>query len=328
MGICLHQKKRAMSFSSDVKEELARILPDDYHCLLAEAAAILRFAGHKSGSADNGRILVETENVVLAKKYLRLIKKAFDISVDLEIRKGASGKTNMYRIELAGGENKPAGNTGADDLFRRVWLETADWEDPAFSERLLVYSCCRRAFIRGAFLASGSVSDPGKSYHFEILCAGPEDAEELTRVIETFDLAPKTTERKHRFPVYLKDSEAIVDILNVMGASRALMDFENVRIIKGIKNSANRQSNCDAANITKTVQAASRQLDDIRLIEREIGLSQLSPQLREIAEVRLAHPEESLKELGEHMDPPVGKSGVNHRLGKLSQIAAEFRTQE
>ncbi len=317
-----------MSFSSDVKEELARILPDDEHCLLAEAAAILRFAGGQSGSAENGTLFVETENVILAKKYLRLIKKAFDISVDLDIRKGASGKTNVYRVELAGGEDETTGIGGAGDLFRRVWLETADWEDPAFSDRLLVYSCCRRAFIRGAFLASGSVSDPGKSYHFEIVCDSPEEAEELTRVIETFDLAPKTTERKHRFPVYLKDSESIVDILNVMGASRALMDFENVRIIKEIKNSANRQSNCDAANISKTVQAASRQLDEIHLIEREIGLAQLSPQLREIAEARLAHPEESLQELGEHVNPPVGKSGVNHRLAKLSRIAAEIRAQE
>ncbi|MCD8200035.1 MAG: DNA-binding protein WhiA, partial [Coriobacteriaceae bacterium] len=149
----------------------------------------------------------------------------------------------------------------------------------------------------------------------------------LTRVIETFDLAPKTTERKHRFPVYLKDSEAIVDILNVMGASRALMDFENVRIIKEMKNSANRQSNCDAANITKTVRAAARQMDDIRLIESEIGLTQLSPQLREIAEARLAHPEESLGELGNHLQPPVGKSGVNHRMEKLSRIAEELRAQ-
>ncbi len=319
-----------MSFASDVKTELARLLPDEYHCLVAETAAILRFAGRAEGSAENGTLLVETENVQLARKYLRLIKKAFDISVDLKIRKGPAGKANLYRIRLSSGEvGSEAESDGAEARARfcRVWRETADWEEPGFASSLLEYPCCRRAFIRGAFLSSGTMSDPGKSYHFEIICGAERDAEVLSRVIGTFDIEPKRTARKNKFSVYLKDSEAILDILNVMGASRALMQLENVRIIKGIKNSVNRQSNCDSANIGKTVRAATKQLEDIRLIENEMGLDKLTPPLREMAQARLEHPEESLAELGGYLDPPVGKSGVNHRLARIGEIAENIRRQ-
>ncbi len=314
-----------MSFSSDVKNELARQLPDESHCLLAEIAAILLFAGSTEGDADHGSILVETENVVLAKKFLRLIRKAFDISVDLDIRKSSSGKANVYQIRLTSGADDPR---IPGDRFDMVWRETADWGNPDFAGSLLEYPCCRRAFIRGAFLAAGSMSDPGKSYHYEIICRTPQEAEGMARIIETFDIPAKTTPRKNKFIVYLKDSESIVDILNVMGAGKALMDLENVRIIKEMKNSANRQSNCDSANISKTVRAAARQLEDIRLIRSRMGLDKLTPQLREMAEVRLEHPEESLQDLGGYMDPPVGKSGVNHRLARLGEIADTLRRQD
>ncbi len=321
-----------MSFSADVKTELARLLPDEYHCLLAETAAILRFAGKAEGSAEQGVLLVETEQVRLAKKYLRLIKKAFDISVDLDIRKGRAGKANLYRIMLSSGEGgEKADETGGEeshDRFARVWRECADWENPEFARTLLEYSCCRRAFLRGAFLSSGTMSDPGRSYHFEFICSIPEDAEHLAHLIESFGIEPKQTTRKQKSLVYLKDSEAIVDILNVMGASQALMRLENVRILKDIKNSANRQSNCDSANINKTVNAAKRQLADIRLIQSEIGLDKLTPTLREMAEARLEHPEESLQDLGGYLDPPVGKSGVNHRLIRIGEIADEIRRQQ
>ncbi len=320
-----------MSFSADVKTELARLIPDEYHCLLAETAAILRFAGCAEGSAEQGTLLVETEHVRLAKKYLRLIKKAFDISVDLNIRKGPAGKANLYRIMLTSEngteEADKNGEEESHDRFGRVWRECADWENPEFARSLLEYSCCRRAFLRGAFLSSGTMSDPGRSYHFEFTCSTREDAEYLTRVMESFEIEPKQTERKQKFIVYLKDSGAIVDILNVMGASQALMHLENVRILKDIKNSANRQFNCDSANINKTVSAAKRQLDDIRLIQREVGLDRLTPSLREMAEVRLEHPEESLQDLGGYLDPPVGKSGVNHRLIRIGEIADQLRRQ-
>lgn len=347
-----------MSFSGDIKQEIARRLPDEYHCLLAEISAIIRYAGILTGDADRGRIAVETENVTLARRYLRLIKKAFDITVDLDIRKFPSGKSRLYRIVLSSGEKESPLSSAdgpfpesrkrgteqgagrepsadglfqeirAGDRFSRVWRETADWERDGFRECLLEYPCCRRAFIRGAFLTSGSMSNPGKSYHFEIVCRDRQGARELCRVIETFEIEPKFIQRKNKYVVYLKDSQAIVDILNVMSASAALMNLENIRIIKEMKNSANRQYNCDSANINKMVRTATRQMEDIRLIERRIGFDRLSPALREMAAVRLEHPEESLKELGEYLSPPVGKSGVNHRLKKLEEIAETLRRED
>ncbi|MCD8230346.1 MAG: DNA-binding protein WhiA [Clostridiales bacterium] len=340
-----------MSFSGDIKNELARCFPDEYHCLLAELASIIRYAGTVSGDSEHGVITVETENVALAKKFLRLIRKAFDITLNLDIRKLPSGRRNLYHVELSSermfpaepaqerGKTKPILNSqsksgeetvetrGNGDRFSRVWRETADWGTPGFKESLLEYPCCRRAFLRGAFLASGSMSDPGKSYHLEIVCRRQEGAEELRGVMETFEIYPKIIGRKNKSVVYLKDSDSIVDILNVMGASNALMRLENVRIIKDMKNSANRQSNCDTANISKIVRTASRQLEDIRLIECRIGLEELPPLLREMAEVRLEHPEESLQELGAYLNPPVGKSGVNHRLKKLGEIAETLREE-
>ena len=182
-----------------------------------------------------------------------------------------------------------------------------------------------RAFIRGAFLVSGSVSDPGKSYHFEIVCRDEEQANRLCRQICYFEISAKIIQRKTRYIVYVKDSNGIVELLKVMGAGKASMDLENVRIIKDMRNSANRQYNCDAANINKMVKASARQLEDIHLLERTIGLDSLPPALCEMARVRLAHPEESLQELGQYLDPPVGKSGVNHRLRKLSQMAEDLK---
>ena len=342
-----------MSFSGEIKDEIAHQLPDDYHCLLAEIAAMIHYAGTAGGTAEEGYILLETENVVLAKKYLRLIKKAFDIVVDLYIKKLPSGKNHKYRIVLSSGAEDAAGEkhregegceetedfreqeeSGAvseisvGDKFSRVFQETADWERPGFAECLLEYPCCRRAFIRGAFLTSGSMSNPGKSYHFEISCRKQQGAEELCRVIETFGISPKIIRRKNKYIVYLKDSGAIVDILNVMDAPNALMKLENVRIIKDMKNSANRQYNCDSANISKVVRTAVRQVEDIRYIEKHLGFDRLTPALQEMARVRLEHPEESLQGLGTYLDPPVGKSGVNHRLKKLGEIARVLRQEE
>lgn len=389
-----------MSFSEEIKSELARKLPEETHCLRAELAAIIHYAGTLTGNAEHGTITIETENVLLAKKYLRLIRKAFDIPVNLDIRTSQGGKSHHYRIVLSSQEEKCpvdesrtfpgvqqavlAGNEAvsgdgekaasctapsevlsgtavrpnpdglhpalaglegggslrktvleedsfqqiaAGDSFGRVWRETAAWEAEGFQENLLALPCCRRAFIRGAFLTSGSMSNPGKSYHFEIVCRKQQGAGELCAAAQTFGISPKIIQRKQKYIVYLKDSDSIVDMLNVMEATNALMKLENVRIIKDMKNSANRQYNCDSANINKMVRTAHRQTEDIRLIARKMGLDNLNPQLKEMALVRLEHPEEPLAELGQYLDPPVGKSGVHHRLKKLGEIAASLREQ-
>lgn len=306
-----------MSFSGDIKDELARQIPSKDRCLRAEIAGIIRLAGTVRGEAGAQSVLIETENVSLAKKYLRLVKKAYGIQVDLQIRKHSAGKSRQYTILIGDAKEAERVIAGTYPAVQRERLL-----------RFLPDPESRRAFIRGAFLASGSMSDPAKSYHLEIVCRTADLAEELREIIQTFDIPAKTVGRKARYVVYVKDSEGIVDMLNVMEAHSALMELENVRIIKDMRNSANRQYNCDAANISKMVRAAARQLEDIRYIERHGGFEDLSAPLREMALVRLEHPDVSLQEAGSYLDPPVGKSGVNHRLRKLSEIARELRAKQ
>ena len=186
---------------------------------------------------------------------------------------------------------------------------------------LVQQTCCKRAFIRGAFMAAGSISDPNKSYHFEIVCHTLEQAQQLKELMEFFETEPKIVERKERMVVYLKEGSQIVDLLNVMEAYVSLMNLENVRILKEMRNSVNRKVNCETANINKTVNAAVKQMEDIKRIRDTIGFDNIPEPLAEIAQVRLEYPEATLKELGTYLDPPVGKSGVNHRLRKLAAIA-------
>ena len=191
---------------------------------------------------------------------------------------------------------------------------------------VLMQNCCKRAFIRGAFLAAGSISDPEKFYHFEIACATEAKAKQIQGLILSMGIEAKIVLRKKYFVVYIKEGSQIVDILNVMEAPVALMELENIRILKEMRGSVNRQVNCETANINKTVSAAVKQMEDIIYIRDKAGLDSLPDNLREIAELRLARPEATLKELGEALDPPVGKSGVNHRLRKLGNMA-EVLTQ-
>lgn len=193
-------------------------------------------------------------------------------------------------------------------------------------ERILISkNCCKQAFIRGAFIAGGSVTNPEKSYHFEIVCDTKEKAELLIDLIKDFDIDAKCIERKNAYVVYIKDGSMIVDLLNVMGAHMSLMDMENVRILKDVRNRINRKVNCETANLNKTVSAAVKQIEDIKFIEEVKGLKYLPNGLRIIAEIRLEEPELSLFDLGQKLNPPLGKSGVNHRLRKISEIASELR---
>ena len=174
-------------------------------------------------------------------------------------------------------------------------------------------------------MAAGSISDPSKSYHFEIVCKAKGLAEQIQGVMESFQMEAKIVERKNHHVVYLKDGSQIVDMLNVMEAYVSLMNLENVRILKEMRNSVNRKVNCETANIGKTVNAAVKQIADIELIRDMIGLDNLPDNLREMALLRLEYPEAALKELGNYLEPPVGKSGVNHRLRKLGEIAEKLR---
>ncbi len=193
------------------------------------------------------------------------------------------------------------------------------------SPLLLKNGCCRRAYLRGTYLSIGSMSNPKRSYHLEFVCGSMPQAEQLCGVLTGFELEAKVIRRKKYHVVYLKESACIVDLLNIMEAHVSLMELENLRILKDISNRVNRRVNCEAANIVKTVNAANRQVEDIKLIQEKRGLSSLPENLRKAAELRLERPDATLGELSQLMAPPIGKSGMNHRLRKLSEIAEELK---
>lgn len=182
-----------------------------------------------------------------------------------------------------------------------------------------------REFLRNAFLETGSMSNPEKGYHLEFVCEEEAYAAKIIEMLRTFEIAAKTVPRKRYIVVYIKESEDIVRLLNVIGAHKSLMNLENLRILKDMRNSINRRVNCETANISKTVSAAGKQIEDIEYIGKHYGFDNLSENLREMAQVRLQYPDATLKELGEYLVPPVGKSGVNHRLRKLCELADSIR---
>ncbi len=313
-----------MSFSRNVKEELSRQIPNARHCIIAEISAIISLCGRiVISSEDRYSTKIQTENITVARKYFTLIKKAFNIRAEITIRQNAGIKKGKIFIVTVN-EHK--------DAVRILQATKLIDENFQIKENLSIVSniiirnsCCKRAFIRGAFLTSGSISTPEKSYHFEIVCSTYDKAKQLCEIINFFEIDAKIVERKKHFVVYIKEGESIVSILNVMEAHVSLMDLENVRILKDMRNTVNRKVNCETANIKKSVAAAVKQIEDIMLIRELRGLESLKEPLLNMAIVRLENPEASLNELGNLVYPPVGKSGVNHRLRKLEEIADELR---
>ena len=311
-----------MSFSSCVKEELSRQMSQARHCRIAELAAMVSCCGHGFQS-DRGEIClrIQTENITVARKCFTLLHKTFNINTDISVKRNAYLKKNrIYTLWIRDGAE-------ARLVMQALKLKEApDAGGELLAESLIVQQpCCRRAFIRGAFLASGSISDPEKFYHLEMVASSQMKAEQLRDIVNTFAMEAKIVTRKKYFVVYLKEGNQIVDLLNIMEAYVSLMELENVRILKEMRNSINRQVNCETANIHKTVSAAVSQIEAIEYIRDTIGLDGLPEGLEEIARIRLEQPEATLKELGAALDPPVGKSGVNHRLRKLKTIADSLR---
>ncbi len=306
-----------MSFSSDVKEELCRQMSSARHCQIAEAAAIFRMCGQVlDGEEGQFRLTARIENPVVAKKFSSLLRRGFGVKTAADSR----GQVTVEDSEEALRILRAMKLTGEDG-------RPEERED--FVSGLLVQnSCCRRAFIRGAFLAGGSISNPERSYHFEIVCAGEAKAVQLAGLMAAFGIEAKTVVRKRHHVLYIKEGSQIVDLLAVMGANLALMDLENVRILKEMRGTVNRKVNCETANINKTVSAAVEQINDILYIRERIGFDKLPEGLEEIALARLEKPEATLKELGDSLSPPVGKSGVNHRLRKLRELANGLRENE
>lgn len=312
-----------MSFSANVKRELCGHENKSRHCDIAEIAGFINTCGEASLRAGRLGVVIQTENPAVAKKYFKLIKKTFQTNCDVSIKRSAQFKrSRLYTVTASD-------QTACERILLATGLMTVESSEfrlmRSVNPMVVKSTCCKRAYLRGAFVSGGSQSDPEKSYHLEFINTNEALSRSLLEIIGFFGLKAKMILRKGYYVVYLKEGESIVDLLNILGAHVSLMDLENVRIIKNVRNNVNRAVNCETANLSKTVDASARQVEDINFIFESKGMDSLSKQLKDVALVRLQYPEASLKELGVMLSPKVGKSGVNHRLRKISVIADHLR---
>lgn len=316
-----------MSFSSRVKEEIAKHHSSARHCCIAEFSAIFHLCG-KIRQVTPGTLFLEihTENLTVAQKSYTLLKNTFEVQVDIMVR-NHNVKLSSTRYSLFVREKKAVvlilKAMKMLDENGNLWGGSGQ-----IHQRLVQNTCCKRAYLRGSFLVAGSITNPEKAYHLEIAVQSEQYARQLQMLSASFGVDGKIVERKKYYVLYMKEGSQIVDFLNIMEAHIALMELENVRILKEVRNSVNRQVNCETANINKTVTAAARQMEDIRYLQCHMGFSQLADGLREIAELRMEYPDSSLQELGQMVSPPISKSGVNHRLRKISKIADQIREKK
>lgn len=318
-----------MSFANEVKKEICRRSVGTRHCLLAETAAVFINCGWVDRENDHFDIenpavclKAETDQYLAAERFRYLIQEAFGSRMQITVQSGPAGNRSRYLLSLSNEKE-------VRRILEALKLEQVQGklyeQDIAVNEVLLMSSCCRRAFLAGTFLCCGTMSTPEKNYHLEFVCNGSRRAEQLAAVMSFFELDARIVQRKNNQIVYIKEGRQVADMLNVMQATLSLLEYENIRIKREIRGNINRKVNCEAANISKTVAAAMDQIHDIKLIKDTVGLNSLSPELYETARMRLEHPDIALRELGAMMNPPVGKSGMNHRFHKLKQMAEGIR---
>lgn len=312
-----------MSFSTETKNELTRIKNESESVGVSELAGIVRLSGSMQISGFRKlNLKITTELNSIARKVFKLLKYNFDINTVITVNKNQMLKRNNSYVLTVKSE------MGAEKLLKELGiLEKGEGFFPKseISKELIETEEQKRAFIRGAFLGGGSISDPEKNYHLEFVTNNNEFAESLKDLINSFGFNSKIVQRKNNHVVYIKESEQISDLLNLMGAYNALLKLQNVKVVKEMRNNVNRIVNCETANLTKAVNAAVKQVDNIRVIEKTIGIKNLPENLQQIALIRIENEELTLKELGEMLNPPIGKSGVNHRLRKIQEIADDLR---
>ncbi|WP_159888385.1 DNA-binding protein WhiA [Paenibacillus puerhi] len=307
-----------MSFAAQTKKELT-LMESDRCCERAELSSLIRMNGSVQLSSQKVVLDISTENAAIARRIYSLLKKTFHVHTELLVRKKMRlKKNNVYIVRVPAQVQHILKEL---DIVSEGFLFTDGIE-----ESIIQSDCCKRAYLRGAFLAGGSVNNPeGSSYHLEIYSMYEEHCKALCKLANEFDLNARCIERKKGFVLYIKEGEKIIDFLSLIGAHQALLRFEDVRIMKDMRNSVNRLVNCETANLNKTIGAAVRQIDNIRLLQKQIGLENLPEKLREVAEIRLKHPDMNLKEVGDMLKGSVSKSGVNHRLRKIDEMAEKLR---
>ncbi|SFG51959.1 DNA-binding protein WhiA [Sporolactobacillus nakayamae] len=307
-----------MSFAAETKKELTMLEVDDC-CARAELAALTRMNGFISIRNKRIELDIATENAAISRRIFRLIKQVYHYQIEILVRrKMRLKKNNVYIVRL-----KDTARPFLEDL--KIIDDNGQFTRE-IATSLIEKDCCKRSYLRGSFLAGGSLNHPESSYHLEIFSNYEEHTYSLAKLMNTFNLNVKILPRKNGYIIYMKEGEKITDFLSIIGANKALFYFEDIRIVKDMRNSVNRLVNCETANLNKTVSAAMRQMENIRLIEKTIGLEELPNKLREIAEIRLKNPDITLKELGELVNgEPISKSGINHRFRKIDAIANQIR---
>ena len=311
-----------MSYNSDTKKELTTLATGKKCCQLAQITGFLRFAGSVTLVGGAG-IRVQTDSPAVARLFVQLIKDYFGTKTALSVLEPMQlQRSRQYELRITPDMNSEA-------ILRETGIlsvkEGSNFVEHRFDQEIIKKRCCKKAMLRGIFLAAGSITDPAKSYHLEISNDHEEAAADLVKLINSFGLKSKIIQRRGRWVVYLKDGEQIEDFMTIIGLSSQLFKFQNIRITKDMRNTANRIMNCDKANMDKSLAASQRQIADIRFIEQCKGLDFLNAKLRETAVLRLENPEISLDEFRELFDPPLTKSGLNHRLMKISEIARNIR---
>lgn len=308
-----------MSFTAEVKEELARVEPRRECCPRAELSALLRVEGtlHYSGGGRM-RLEIATETTPVARRIVKLLHGVYDLKTEITVRRSVLHKSNNYLITVI---DQPAlmpalVDLGIIDANRTPLYEVPPW--------LVKKECCAVAYLRGAFLGGGFVADPHGDFHFELTAEDETIAADLVALMARFDIQARTMTRRGSYAVYLKGAEPIVTFLALAGAHSALLRTEDVRILKEMRNDVNRLVNAETANLQKTATAAAEQVAAVRRLQATRGLDQLPPALQEIAHLRLEYPDLSLRELGEQAEPPLSKSAVYHRIRRLEELADEL----
>ena len=313
-----------MSFAAETKNELSRTTPEKKCCQLAEIAGFLRVSGSlRLAGGGKFKIVVSTENPAVARHYKKLIKEYFSVDTELEIGEAQGPKKgHVYMLTI-----NP--DMRSEQILRETGVllvkEGNNFISDGIFSNLIRSKCCKKSYLRGMFMGAGTLNDPSKGYHLELVCASKILANDCKKMINSFvDLNAKVVKRKDKYVVYLKSSENICDVLSIMGANSQRLKFEEVIINKELVNNTVRITNCDNANTDRTLDASAKQIENIRKIEKLKGLDCLPDKLRAAAELRLEYPEASLTQLGEMMDPPMKKSGINNRFRKIEEIASKL----
>ena len=307
-----------MSFAAEVKKELTGLAVQK-NLAQAELTALIRMNGSLSLNNHQFVLNVQTENAAIARRIFTLLKEHYGVRSELLVRRKMKlKKNNVYIVRLKQETQKILLDL---DIMDGAMFQSHISNEIKQSEKKT------RAYLRGAFLASGSVNNPETSrYHLEISSIYEEHNQDICDLLNQFDLNARTLERRNGYITYLKGAEKIADFLTLIGATNSMLKFEDVRIVRDMRNSVNRLVNCETANMNKTIDAASKQIENIHFIEATVGLQSLPEKLQEIAELRIQNPEISLKELGEMIPSgAISKSGINHRIRKINDFADNLR---